>query len=87
MVCLRIPCCVGLPKTDGSWWRSDRRWSTGEGNDKPLQYFLLENPMNSRKQETRGVTGKFGLGLQNEAGQRLIEFCQEHALVIENTLL
>ena len=37
-------------------------------------------------QETPGVTGKFGLGIQNEAGQRLIEFCQEKALVIENTL-
>ena len=37
-------------------------------------------------QETRGVTGKFGLGVQNEAGQRLIEFCQENALVIANTL-
>ena len=37
-------------------------------------------------QETRGVTGKFGLGLQNEPGQRLIEFWQENALVIENTL-
>ena len=36
-------------------------------------------------QETPGVTGKFGLG-QNEAGQRLIEFCQENALVIANTL-
>ena len=33
-----------------------------------------------------GVTGKFGLGMQNEAGQRLIEFCQENALVIANTL-
>ena len=33
-----------------------------------------------------GVTGKFGLGVQNEAGQRLIEFCQENALVIANTL-
>ena len=33
-------------------------------------------------QETPGVTGKFGLGAQNEAGQRLIEFCQENALVI-----
>ena len=33
-----------------------------------------------------GVTGKFGLGVQNEAGQRLAEFCQENALVIENTL-
>ena len=37
-------------------------------------------------QETPGVTGKFGLGMRNEAEQRLIEFCQENALVIENTL-
>ena len=37
-------------------------------------------------QETPVVTGKFGLGLRNEAGQRLIEFCQENALVIANTL-
>ena len=37
-------------------------------------------------QETPGVTGRFGLGVQNEAGQRLIEFCQENALVIANTL-
>ena len=33
-----------------------------------------------------GVTGKFGLGVQNEAGQRLMQFCQENALVIANTL-
>ena len=39
-----------------------------------------------RSQETTGVTGKFGLGIRNEAGQRLIEFCQENALVIANTL-
>ena len=37
-------------------------------------------------QETPGVTGKFGLGMRNEAGQRLIEFCQENALLIANTL-
>ena len=37
-------------------------------------------------QETPGVTGKSGLGIQNEAGQRLIEFCQENTLVIANTL-
>ena len=36
-------------------------------------------------QETPGVTGKFGLGVRNEAGQRLIEYCQENALVITNT--
>ena len=37
-------------------------------------------------QETPGVTGKFGLGMQNEAGQRLIEFCQENTRVTANTL-
>ena len=39
-----------------------------------------------RSQETPGVTGKFGLGIQNEAGQRLIELCQENRLAIANTL-
>ena len=37
-------------------------------------------------QETPGVTGKFGLGIRSETGRRLIEFCQENALVIANTL-
>ena len=37
-------------------------------------------------QKKPGVTGKFGLGVQNEAGQRLLEFCQENALIIANTL-
>ena len=37
-------------------------------------------------QDTPGLTGKFGLGIRNEAGQRLIEFCQENTLVIVNTL-
>ena len=38
------------------------------------------------RQETPGVTGRFGLGVWNEAGQRLIEFCQENTLVITNTI-
>ena len=42
--------------------------------------------MQVESQETPGVTGKFGLGIWNEAGQILIEFCQENALVIANTL-
>ena len=37
-------------------------------------------------QEIPGITGKFGLGVENEAGQRLIEFCQENALVTAKTL-
>ena len=39
-----------------------------------------------RSQETSGVTGKFDLGVQNEAEQRLLEFCRENALFIANTL-
>ena len=39
-----------------------------------------------RNQEIPGVKGKFGLGVQNEAGQRLLEFCQENTLVTANTL-
>ena len=39
-----------------------------------------------RSQEIRRVTGKFGLGVQNEAGERLIKFCQENTLVIANTI-
>ena len=55
----------------------------------PQKYVLfITGDWNAKvgSQETPGVTGKFGLGVQNEAGQRLIEFCQENALVIANTL-
>ena len=50
--------------------------------------FIIIGDWNAKvgSQETPGVTPKFGLGVQNEAGQRLIEFCQENALVIANTL-
>ena len=42
--------------------------------------------MSPIKKETPRVTGKLDVGVQNEAGQRLIEFCQENALVTANTL-
>ena len=50
--------------------------------------FFIMGDWNAKveSQETPGVTGKFGLGIQNEAGQRLIEYCQENALVIANSL-
>ena len=50
--------------------------------------FFIMGDWNAKvgSQETPGVTGKFGRGVQNEAGQRLIEFCQENELVIANTL-
>ena len=50
--------------------------------------FIIIGDRNAKvgSQETPGLTGKFGLGIRNEAGQRLIEFCQENALVIANTI-
>ena len=53
---------------------------------KDVFFILGDRNAKVRSQETPGVTGKFGLGIRNEAGQRLIEFCQENALVIANTL-
>ena len=50
---------------------------------KDVLFIILD--WNAKVEETPGVTGKFGPGVQNEAGQRLIEFCQEKALVIANT--
>ena len=50
----------------------------------PFHYRGLE--CKTGGQETSGLTGKFVLGVQNEAGQRIIEFCQENPLVIVNTL-
>ena len=54
----------------------------------PKDVFFIIGDWNAKvgSQEIPGVTGKFGLGIWNEAGQRLIEFCQENALVIANTL-
>ena len=54
---------------------------------KDVLFILGDCKAKVRSQETPGVTGKFGLGVQNEVGQRLIEFCQENALVIANTLV
>ena len=53
---------------------------------KDVLFIIWDWNAKAGSQETPGVTGKFGLGMQNEAGKRLIEFCQENALVIANTL-
>ena len=53
---------------------------------KDVRFIIGDRNETVGSQETPGVTGKFGLGMWNEAGQRLIEFCQENALVIANTL-
>ena len=68
------------------WFYEDlqRPFRTNTQKRCPFRYRGLE--CKSRNQEIPGVTGKFDLGVQNEAGQRLIDFCQENALVIANTL-
>ena len=53
---------------------------------KDILFIIGDWNANVGSQETLGVTGKFGLGMWNEAGQRLIEFCQENTLIIVNTL-
>ena len=53
---------------------------------KDVFYIIRDWNAKVGSQETPRVTGKFGLGMWNEAGQKLIEFCQENALVIANTL-
>ena len=53
---------------------------------KDVLFIIGDWDAKEQSQETPGVTGKFGLGMWNEAGQRIIELCQENALVIANTL-
>ena len=53
---------------------------------KDVLYIIGDWKAKGGSKETPGVTGKFGFGIQNEARQRLIEFCQENALVISDTL-
>ena len=70
-----------------SWtvlWRPTRPFITNTQKD--VLFIIGNGNAKIGIQETLGVTGKFGLGIWNEAGQRLIKFCQENALVIANTL-
>ena len=65
-------------------WRPTRPSRTNTPKD--ILFIIGDWNAKVGSQETPGVTGKFGLGICSEAGQRLIEFCQENALVIANTL-
>ena len=74
-------------KRSWSWmvlWRPIRCSRTNIQKDVP--FIIGDWNAKVGSQKTPGVTGKFGLGVQNEAGQRLAEFCQENTLVIANTL-
>ena len=65
-------------------WRPTRPFRTNTQKD--VLFIIGDWNAKVGSQATPGVTGKFDPGIQNEAGQRLIEFCQENTLVIANTL-
>ena len=73
-------------ETEVEWFYEDLQ-DRLEVKPKKVVLFIIGN-WNAKvgSQETPGVTGKFGLGMQNEAGKRLREFYQENSLVIANTL-
>ena len=68
------------------WFYEDLQNLLGLTPKKDVLFIIGDLNAKVGSQETPGMTGKFSLGVRNEAGQRLIEFCQENALVIANAL-
>ena len=73
-------------ETEGEWFYEDLQDLLELTPPKDVLFIIGDWNAKVGSQETPGVTGKFGLGMRNEAGQRLIEFYPENALVIANTL-
>ena len=73
-------------ETEVEWFYEDLQDLLELTSKKDILFIIGDWNAKVGSQEPPGVTGKFGLGMRNEAGQRLIEFCQENALVIANTL-
>ena len=73
-------------EAEGEWFYEDLQDLLELTLKKDVLFIIGDWNAKVGSQETPGVTGKFGLGIQKETGQRLIEFCQENALVITNTL-
>ena len=73
-------------ETEVEWFYEDLQDLLVLTSKKDVLFIIWDWNAKVESQETPGATGKFGLGMWNEAGQRLIEFCQENALVIANTL-
>ena len=73
-------------KAEAEWFYEDLQDLLELTTKKDVLFFIEDWNAKVGSQETPGVTGKSRLGVRNEAGQRLIEFCQENPLVIANTL-
>ena len=72
--------------TEVAWFYEDLHVLLELTSKKDVLFIIGDWNAKVRSEEIPGVTGKSGLGVQNEAGQRITEFCQENALVIANTL-
>ena len=81
-----MPQPVMLKKLKDEWFYEDLQDLLELTPKKDVLFIIGDWNAKVGHQKTPGVTGKFGLGIQNEARQRLIQFCQENALVIANTL-
>ena len=72
-------------EAEAEWFYEDLQYRLELTPQKDVLFIIGSWNAKVGSQEIPGVTGKFGLGVQNEAGQRLTEFCQENTLVIANT--
>ena len=73
-------------EAETEWFYEEPTRSTRTNTKKDVLFNIGNWNEKVGSQEIPGVTGKFGLGVQNESGQRLTKFCQENALIIANTL-
>ena len=73
-------------EAEGEWFYKDLQDLLELTPKKDVLFIIGDWNAKVGSQETPGATGKFGLGVQNEAGQRLIEFCQENTLVHPSNL-
>ena len=73
-------------EADAEWFYEDLQDVLELTPKKDVLFIIEDYNAKEGSQETPGITGKFGLGVQNEAEQRLIQFCQENEVVIANTL-
>ena len=83
---VNLSLCPDSNTEEAEWFYEDLQELLELTTQKYVLFIIGDWNAKVGSQETPGVTGKFGLGVQNEAGQRLTEFCQENALVTANTL-
>ena len=77
---------INVEEAEAEWFYEDLQDLLELTPTKDVLFIMGDWSTKVGNQEILGVSGKFGLGVQNEEGQRLTEFCQENALVIANTL-